>query len=115
MGCSSAITWNDSSPASSAACARATAPRFGCWLPWKPGCDSCFTADLSNARSNMNHETTFGNQQMNRTIQLISALLAGIVLPEVWSTAHAQQAKEAEAKAKLSSALTLHASFDKGL
>jgi len=53
---------------------------------------------------------------MKRTIVMMSCLLAGIALPGICSTAHTQEdAAAAEAKAKLARALTLHASFDKGL
>ncbi|MSQ97235.1 MAG: hypothetical protein EXR98_22150, partial [Gemmataceae bacterium] len=53
---------------------------------------------------------------MKRITPRIAYLLACLVLPWTWSTSHAQKdAAEAEAKAKLSRALTLHASFDKSL
>ena len=53
---------------------------------------------------------------MKRTTPMLSYLLAVMILPGIWSTAHAQKdAAGSEARARLSKALTLHASFDKGL
>src|SRR5882672_4991455 len=53
---------------------------------------------------------------MKRTTSIILCLLSGMILPTIWSNAAAQDSKaDAEARAKLSKALTLHASFDKGL
>jgi hypothetical protein len=56
---------------------------------------------------------------MRRTTPLTLYLIAGVVLPGIWSIAAAPGAilgaAEAEPKAELSRALTLHASFDKGL
>jgi hypothetical protein len=56
---------------------------------------------------------------MRTTHPLMLYLLAGVVLPGIWTIADApgavRDAAEVEARAKLSRALTLHASFDKGL
>ncbi len=53
---------------------------------------------------------------MKQTTYMLLYLLAGMVLPGIWSTADAQKdTADAEAKTKLARALTLHVSFDKGL
>ena len=53
---------------------------------------------------------------MKRTTSIILCLLSGMILPAIGSMAAAQNAEsDAKATAKLSRALTLHASFDKGL
>src|SRR5438132_984 len=53
---------------------------------------------------------------MNRSSLAIPCFLAAVILPGLWSTSPAKEdAAEVEARAKLSRALTLHASFDQGL
>src|SRR5438270_857503 len=53
---------------------------------------------------------------MQRSTSIILCLLAGMVLPALRSSPAAQDAQaDTQARARLSKALTLHASFDKGL
>src|SRR5262249_37771993 len=62
------------------------------------------------------HEATLGGQAMKSSSLAIPSFLAAVILPGLWSTAPADEgAAEAAAKAPLSRALTLHASFDRGL